>query len=282
MVACNACGLRFTNPRPTEATIGQFYPDQYGPHQTCGIEPRQVRRARWWSYLPAFWRARCPQRRGIPLEREGRLLDFGCGGGAFLHRMHVQGWKVVGLDISQTMAARIRSQLGLTALAGTLPHPQLGPESFDYVTMWQSLEHVHRPLETLRQAHRLLVPGGGLLVSVPNVDSAPFRWFGPAWFGLELPRHLSHFSVQTLRKMIEKAGFEVETGRMVRSGGWLRASARLACKNGRGPLWARLLRTRAVSRPVAYYCTVTGQSDYILMTARKPHPPPGPAERIGT
>ena len=54
-------------------------------------------------------------------------MDFGCGSGAFLELMHLQGWRVVGLDISEEVVGRIRRELDLPALAGTLPHPQLPP-----------------------------------------------------------------------------------------------------------------------------------------------------------
>ena len=142
----------------------------------------------------------------IPWHGRGRLLDFGCGGGAYLERMHRQGWDVTGLDVSAAAVECVRTRLGLRALLGTLPHPELKPATFDVVTMWHSLEHVHEPLEVLRAAHQLLAPGGKLLVATPNIDSLPFRWFGQAWYGLDLPRHLTHFSSRTLRRLLERAG----------------------------------------------------------------------------
>src|SRR5260370_25639395 len=93
--------------------------------------------------------------------------------------------------------------------------------------MGQWLEHVHDPQEGVRQAHDLLVSGGKLVVAVPNIDSQAFRWFGPAWYGLDVPRHLTHFSPVTLQVMMERAGFLVRSVRMVRHSRWLRASARL-------------------------------------------------------
>ena len=91
-----------------------------------------------------------------------------------------QGWQVTGLDAAVGAVRRVRDDLGLPALVGTLPHPDLRPGSFDVVTMWHSLEHVHRPLAVLREAYRVLVPGGRLVVACPNIDSWPARWFGPS------------------------------------------------------------------------------------------------------
>jgi SAM-dependent methyltransferase len=165
--------------------------------------------------------------------------------------------------------ARVRGELGLRALTGTLPHPELAAQSFDVITMWQALEHVHAPLEVLRAAHRLLAPGGKLVVEVPNIDSLPFRWFGRAWFGLDLPRHLTHFAPQTLVQMVEKAGFYPGPVRMVRHSDWLRSSARLACRDDAAPRWCRWLRGKAASGLAGWYSCLTGQADCIQVVALK-------------
>ena len=112
----------------------------------------------------------------------GRLLDFGCGGGSFLKRMADRGWDVTGLDTAVETGRAVQEELGLRVLTGSLPHPDLPPCSFDVVTMWHSLEHVHRPLAVLREAFRLLVPGGKLVVACPNIESLSFYWFGSNWY----------------------------------------------------------------------------------------------------
>src|SRR5262249_36333153 len=155
---CPDCGLCFTNPRPTPASIGRFYPTAYRPH---GL-PRQQRRRPPPRGRPG------KERQTLPWVGEGRLLDFGCGGGSYLEGMPRQGWPVTGLDASRRAVQRVRAELGLPALVGSLPHPELAPDSFDVITMWHSLEHVHAPREVLREARRLLAPGGRLLVAVPN------------------------------------------------------------------------------------------------------------------
>jgi SAM-dependent methyltransferase len=268
VVRCEHCGLTFTNPRPTPGTIGRFYPPDYHPHRRPA-KMRQARPARpVWARL--FGRP-CNERRGaLPWPEPGRLLDFGCGGGAFLKRMADRGWQVTGLDASVGAGRAVQEELGLKVLTGSLPHPELRPCSFDVVTMWQSLEHVHRPLAILREAYRLLVPGGKLIVATPNVESLPFYWFGPAWFGLDLPRHLTHFTPKTLRAMLEAAGFRVEMGRMLRHGDWLRSSARLAARQGRGGAWAKLLRWKPAAKAVAWGCYAAGMSDCIMAVAERP------------
>jgi 2-polyprenyl-3-methyl-5-hydroxy-6-metoxy-1,4-benzoquinol methylase len=183
--------------------------------------------------------------------------------------MRERGWTVTGLDISAQAVHRSRSKLGLSVLLGSLPHPELTSERFELITMWQSLEHVHNPADVLRHAYDLLVPGGRVVVAVPNIDSHVFRWFGPAWYGLDLPRHLTHFSPITLQVMVEKAGFRVQGLRMVRHSSWLRASASLTSRFPFKPHWRRWLKSKAVSRLAAWYGYWTHQSDCIMATGVK-------------
>jgi SAM-dependent methyltransferase len=259
VVQCQQCGLCFTNPRPSGDTIAQFYPAVYRPHRT----PRP--RSRRWFHR----RAARKERQVLAWRGRGRLLDFGCGGGSFLAQMHRLDWQVTGLDICSAAIQRIRTELGLPALVGTLPHPELRPASFDLITMWHSLEHVHWPREVLREAYRLLVPGGRLVVAVPNIDSLPFRWFGLAWFGLDLPRHLTHFAPGTLQRMLEQVGFRVGPIQMVRHGDWLRSSARLACQQRKGSWRSSWLQSKPISRLATWYAYVSRQSDCIMTTAER-------------
>jgi 2-polyprenyl-3-methyl-5-hydroxy-6-metoxy-1,4-benzoquinol methylase len=207
--------------------------------------------------------------RVLPAGRPGRLLDFGCGNGAFLERMHAQGWQVTGIDAADPVVARVRPRVPWPVLAGSLPHAELRPASFDVVTMCQALEHVHDPLRVLHEAGRLLVAGGTLLVAVPNIESLPFRWFGNAWIGLDLPRHLTHFAPATLHRMLHRAGFRVQSIRMVRHSHWLRTSAEQSCRRARAPHWHRWLQTRPLSRLATWYAFLTDRADCLLATATR-------------
>jgi SAM-dependent methyltransferase len=265
VVQCQECGLCFTNPRPSLRSIGQFYPAGYGPHHL----PSYRKAPRRWPFGLRRWGRGGNERKVLGWHGQGRLLDFGCGGGSYLERMHLQGWKVTGLDLSTAAVQRIRADLGLHALTGSLPHPALAEASFDVITMWQALEHVHAPLGVLREAHRLLVPGGKLIVSVPNIDSLPFRWFGHAWSGLDLPRHLTHFAPWTLRLMLNRAGFYAGRIRMIRRTSWLRASARYAHRHAPENRWMQWLCGKIPAALAGWYSSLRGLSDCMMVTAYK-------------
>jgi SAM-dependent methyltransferase len=176
------------------------------------------------------------------------------------------------VDVSAATVQRLRADLGLRALVGSLPHPELAAGTFDVVTMWHALEHAPRPLEVLRAAHRLLTPGGKLIVQTPNIDSLPFRWFGAAWFGLDLPRHLTHFAPPTLTLMLQRAGFRPLPVRMIRHSDWMRCSAQRALDLAGAATpdhWCRLLAGKPLSRLATWYSYLTGQADCILVKADK-------------
>jgi 2-polyprenyl-3-methyl-5-hydroxy-6-metoxy-1,4-benzoquinol methylase len=258
VVQCLECGLCFTNPRPTTTCLDHFYPSDYRPHQTKEEKPTLHR-----QLLKRWRRPQAP----LPWQGEGRLLDFGCGGGTFLQEMRDHGWQVMGVDTSAETVRRLRNDLGLHVLQGTLPHAELDAASFDVITMWHSLEHVPDPRAVLTEARRLIAPAGKLIVAVPNIDSLAFRTFGPHWFALDVPRHLVHFAPFTLHFMLEQAGFRVEKIKMLRRSSWLRHSARLACKHPESNLWHRLYQGRVLSRLAAFYSCLTNQSDCMVATA---------------
>jgi 2-polyprenyl-3-methyl-5-hydroxy-6-metoxy-1,4-benzoquinol methylase len=200
---------------------------------------------------------------------QGRLLDFGCGDGSFLQRMRRQGWQVTGLDVCAPLVECLQTELELNVLHGNLPHPDLKPGSFDVITMWHSLQHMHSPVDVLREAHRLLVPGGKLVIAVPNIDSYAFRCFGHAWCGLNLPRHLHHFAPWTLYLILHRAGFRIGPVRMTRHSAWLRSSARLACQSPQATRWHHWLRSKAMSRLASWYTCLTNQSDSMMVVAER-------------
>jgi 2-polyprenyl-3-methyl-5-hydroxy-6-metoxy-1,4-benzoquinol methylase len=197
------------------------------------------------------------------------LLDFGCGGGSFLKRMADQGWDVVGLDAAVGAVRAVQEELGLKALVGTLPHPDLRPGSFEVITMWHSIEHVHDPVGILREAYQLLVPGGKLIVACPNIDSWAFQRYGATWFGLDLPRHLTHFTPSTLHLALQLAGLRVESLRTLRHSDWLRSSAKLAA-HAQTSGWDRLLRWKPAAKLTAWVVYMLGRSDCLLAVAERP------------
>ncbi len=215
MVKCHGCGVGLTEPRPACGDLHRFYPTDYRPHKAKPVKSED--RVGWFSG--------CPERKRLTPFGQGRLLDFGCGGGSYLSRMRKQGWKAAGVDSNRETCERLSAE-GFAAHHGTLPHPDLKAQSFDAITMWQSLEHVPDPVAVLQSAWDLLAPKGKLFVAVPTWDSWNFARYGQDWFGVDMPRHLIHFTPKSLSQVIDKAGFELLSLTRLNHPEWLRRSAK--------------------------------------------------------
>lgn len=289
LVACAGCGLAYVPRRPTPAAIARCYPPGYEPHEPAGDEargarPRLLARALLRTdlgyppaptaltrLLAAWARRRLSARqrqRWLSFVPGGRLLDVGCGAGRYLVQMRALGWQVQGLDASAEAAAALAARTGIAVHVGTLPHPSLAPGSFEAVTLWASLEHVHQPREALEAARALLRPGGVLALSVPNLASWSARSFGTGWYGLDLPRHLVHFTPDTLCALAQRAGFAGAEVAQVGRAGWIRRSVARARQLGvLAPGLAALAGRRASQRQAAA-TERAGEADSLVLRAR--------------
>ena len=200
---CQGCGFQFTNPRPDAASIGKYYEsDAYVSHNSGaqGLVNQVYRVARYFTV-----------RRKVALitklngGQKGRLLDYGCGTGHFLAGAKKAGWQVTGLEPNararQDAAGRVGQSIQEPTVLTTL-----APASFDVVTLWHVLEHVHTLNETLEQLIRVLRPGGKLLIAVPNVESLDAQHYGPDWAAYDVPRHLYHFGPGAMRQLLARHG----------------------------------------------------------------------------
>lgn len=140
---------------------------------------------------------------------EGRnpdVLDVGCGRGYLLKRLRGAGWNCAGIDIPGSPVPRNETGMDCrTGDATSLPWPD---KSFDLVVINHVLEHVEDPWLACHEAARVLRDGGVLYVGVPNYGSWQSRMFGRAWFPLEIPRHLFHFTPATLGMVVADSGFK--------------------------------------------------------------------------
>lgn len=253
LVTCGRCGHIYQNPRPTEAAIGRYYPDDYLPFLGA-VEDE----ARWWKRRErAYGRhMRCSAvHRAV--GRPGRVLDVGCATGIFLDGMRRLGWQAQGVEPSPAAAEYARRRFGLDVLTGRLEDSDLPAASFDAITLWDVLEHVHEPRRTLAELARLLRPGGVLVLSLPNPDSLEARLLGPHWLGWDLPRHLNLFRPPQLRAALARFGMPVERIRSFTAGHavlTMSVEHKLRAQGGDGRRAARLLGSlpaRLLTKP--YY-----------------------------
>jgi len=141
----------------------------------------------------------------------GRLLEIGCGGGATLQSMQQKGWHVTGLDFDENAVNNARSK-GLDVRQGQLSAQGFAEESFDAVAMSHVIEHVPSPVELLAECRRILKKGGVLVALTPNARSSMHIHYEHNWRGLEAPRHLQLFTLNSLSNIAGRVGYaHVET-----------------------------------------------------------------------
>ena len=141
----------------------------------------------------------------LNLKSGGALLDIGCGSGAFLRTVKGSAWRLHGVEISRHEAENARISAGAEVFVGDPLDAPFQPDSFDVITCFHLLEHVYQPLPLLNRIRTWLKPGGFLYVILPNIDSWEAHIFRSYWYGLELPRHLFHFSPVSLDRAMHVA-----------------------------------------------------------------------------
>ena len=203
---CVKCGLMRLSPQPRPDEFADYYPRNYW------FDPQRDQASR----LEEMYR-RLVLRDHVRFVEDalghagisGPLLDVGCGGGLLIGMLRGLGVHAMGLDLSPEAAALARQRHSVDVVAGDLPTSPFASRSFAAVTMFHVLEHVRAPLVYLREAGRLLKPGGRLIVQVPNAACWQFALLGKAWNGVDAPRHLHLFRDRDVERMIESNGFVV-------------------------------------------------------------------------
>jgi 2-polyprenyl-3-methyl-5-hydroxy-6-metoxy-1,4-benzoquinol methylase len=245
LVSCARCGHIYQNPRPTPEAIGRYYPEDYHPF-LIAVEDEPTRLRRMDRAFGLHMRTSAVHRAAG--ERPGRLLDVGCATGVFLDGMRRLGWQVQGVEPSPYAVRYARERFGLDVFEGLLERAELPAASFDAITMWDVLEHVHEPRPVLAELSRLLRPGGVLVLSLPNPDSLEARLLADHWLGWDLPRHLNLFRPAQLRAHLAEHGMPVERIRSFTAGHAVMVMSleRRLRAAGHGPAIPRLLNTLPV------------------------------------
>ncbi|HEV2471093.1 MAG TPA: class I SAM-dependent methyltransferase, partial [Chthonomonadales bacterium] len=231
LLGCAQCGAAYLNPRLNEATISnayaRYYTHEKRQEKLTLRRPQAMLRNDYlnsefgyrispWLPLGRFLLSgdrKAGAARSIrhlsfasTAPRRPRVLDVGCGAGAFLRLIETAGWQAFGID-PDSGALNLARAIGATVSEGTLSSYSHNEERFDAITLNHVIEHLHQPLEALRIARRLLKPGGTIWLATPNLESLGHKRFGSDWVGLDPPRHLILFSPSSLTGLLERAGF---------------------------------------------------------------------------
>lgn len=235
---CAACGLGWMHPPPTEEELSAFYPpDYYGAE---GVKFRGL--IEWAIRLVGVRRLRFITSH---LPPGAAVLDVGCGRGVLLRELADRGYRVYGTERSPEAVCGADPRAEIRCVP-TLRHAAFSDGMFDLVIVWHVLEHLPDPRDTLQEIHRLLKPGGSAIIAVPNYSSWQSRWSGADWFHLDPPRHLFHFSMTALERLLTETGFQVRSRHhfSLRQNpfGWVQSALNRWSPDDRNGLYTWLLR----------------------------------------
>ena len=275
IVECPQCGLARTDPIP--ADLGPWYPDTYGNHAKRQSPSVRLTLAALVHLLRTDispLRARVIARLapggdlGGGLPPGSRILDVGAGNGSAVAAMRAAGFDAWGIEPSANGVMNAQAAGVETIRQGTLKSSGMTDEQWDLVRFTHVLEHVDDPVEELTMARDALLPGGRVAVLVPNFGSLGRRMFGGSWDGLEVPRHLWHFTPASLRATFEAAGLRPTVLHSAALFGV--TSASIDAKLSRGSRqrgWGSHIAARAVTYPYDLLTAAVGFGDGIVGVA---------------
>lgn len=202
---CPACDMECIFPQPDDQTLEHIYNSSYFQHYQSELNPKIVREMKRATYAN--------QLRHLKLGTGGqnRLLDCGAATGYLAELAEEMGWEAFAIEFSEFGANSCASLLGLgKVFRGQVQDANFAanPEGrFSAITMFDFIEHVREPQAVLRWAKERLSSEGVLLMTTPQAGSASWRVMGQQWFHYTSREHLWFFSAESIRMLLEQAGF---------------------------------------------------------------------------
>jgi 2-polyprenyl-3-methyl-5-hydroxy-6-metoxy-1,4-benzoquinol methylase len=206
IIECPNCTLKVTSPIPPADKIAPYY------NFTDYISHTDINEG-WMNKLYHKVRKRTLTQKTNWIQSlftgfKGNLLEIGAGTGAFANAMQLKGWKVTALEPDEITRSRAKDNYNLELLPiEALYH--LPENSFDVITLWHVLEHVHDLNGYFKAVQKLLKPNGRLIIAVPNYTSFDAQYYQSYWAAYDVPRHLYHFNPKSMAALSHKYSFRI-------------------------------------------------------------------------
>ncbi|MEW6617667.1 MAG: class I SAM-dependent methyltransferase [Patescibacteria group bacterium] len=204
IVKCRHCGLVYTNPRIKQEIM----------LDSCSQGDDEVYVSQEEGRKKTFQEGLHWIKSKTHPTRKEKILDVGCAAGFFLSVAQEQGFEPYGVELNAWLAEKGRTKFNLkNIMTGTLEEARWKNDFFDYVTVWDVLEHVPNPLQTLQEINRITQKNGYIIISYPDYSSIFAKIFGRRWWFL-LSHHIYYFTPKTMKSMLEKAGYRIIDDKM--------------------------------------------------------------------
>ena len=194
----------FTNPIPAVDKLSSFYEsEKYLSHNATKISlidivyriARQINIRRKYKLINKY-------------KKPSKVLDIGTGTGELLHYFKENGWETIGIEPNNSARKFASEKNGLSVFTEEKLE-ELEEKSFDLIMMWHVLEHVVKLNDRIEQIKRLLKSDGVIIIAVPNINSPDFQYYQKYWAGLDVPRHLYHFSETSIDNLFKRHSIRI-------------------------------------------------------------------------
>ena len=206
IVECAGCSLRFTQDVPDANAIAAYYKSEdYISHTNSS---KGVINQLYQIVRGITLKQKQQNIQKVTGLKTGRLLDVGSGTGMFVKQMRDAGWDVTGAE-PDADARQIALNQNQTVLSEMDVLDSLEKESFDAISLWHVLEHVHELDAFMIKLKSLLKPTGTMFIALPNYTSLDAEHYKDHWAAYDVPRHLYHFSPRSIDVLMNKNGLQV-------------------------------------------------------------------------
>jgi len=210
-VKCKSCGLVYVNPRLSDKYTQQIYSGKglktkfksflYSRRKMKDLEniENRLQRGELLMYEVEKY------------KKKGKILDIGCNRGFLLATADCWGWDAYGIELVKWMTKLVEKEFNVKIFNKELTEAgdSFCNGFFDAITMIDIIEHLRYPLKEMKEVNRILKKDGFLLINTVDVGSAYAKIEGSNWGHLNPSEHLVVFSRQTIKKLLEKCGFEI-------------------------------------------------------------------------
>lgn len=204
-VTCTSCAFVYLNPQLTQQAVRDAYNDEdvrkFFFEQLLLPHVERDQRGEFTERASVL--------KSLMPEARPRLLDVGCAAGNFLMRAEEQGFIGEGLELNQLYIDYIAAHRNVKVHARLLEEMKYPAETFDVVTLWDVLEHLPKPVETLKEVGRVMRRGGILGLTTINHACINEALLKDRWRYYMPPDHVCSFTPALLDMLLKKCGFSV-------------------------------------------------------------------------
>lgn len=204
---CHTCGFVFTQGIPDEKEIGRYYESQeYISHSNT---KKGIFNKIYHVVRSIMLRRKTDLIEKLTLLKNGNILDYGAGTGYFAHAMAKKGWEVTAIEKSPQARELAKTRFDLEIFSEE--HlSEIGDKELDVVTLWHVMEHIQELDRFWDELYRIIDDTGIAVIALPNCKSYDAKIYKENWAAYDVPRHLWHFTPDTLMRWGEKHGFILE------------------------------------------------------------------------